>query len=462
MTHDIYTGRARLSEDEARILLKQGQARAVRACFTDLLGIQRGKLVPLCNIKALLDADGNGMSCSSAIMALGYDDEFAEVSFLPDKRDDVALVADLSTLEMLPIGQGEAFVQCDLAYDGAAFPASPRGFLKRVVDTYHALGYEPMCACELEFFAYTREDDGTLKPYVSVPCNCYTASRTNDPKGFIRALFDALASTTFGLQSCNHEFFAGQYEFNWAHSPAVDAADKGALFKTLCKDIALDTGAEVTFMARPAGVDGGSGCHFHLSLKSLETGENMFFDAGAPDGLSALARHTAGGILRHARGIAPFLAPTINCYRRYQPESYAPTSVSWGSDNRTAYLRVPKARGQGTRLEARAASAACNPYLALGALLLAGLDGVQSGIEPPPTTERNVYRRYRREHDAAAPAPLPGSLAEALALTRTDAWVKSAFPPELTELFLALKEREAARFAATVTDWETRTYYTHA
>ncbi len=136
--------------------------------------------------------------------------------------------------------------------------------------------------------------------------------------------------------------------------------------------------------------------------------------------------------------------------------------MNWGSDNRTAYLRVPKARGQGTRLEARAASAACNPYLALGALLLSGLDGITSRIEPPPKTDRNVYRRYRRAQDDAAPEPLPGSLAEALSVTRADAWVKAAFPPELTELFLALKEREAARFAATVTDWEMSTYYTHA
>ena len=137
---DTYTGRHLFSAAELDQFIEKNALRSIRVGFSDLLGVQRGKLIPVSNAKALLDPAGKGLMCSSAVMALGYDDEFVDASFLPDKRDDFGIAADLSTLELLPYAQRTAFVQGDLIYGGKPFAAGPRSFLKDVVDRYHALG----------------------------------------------------------------------------------------------------------------------------------------------------------------------------------------------------------------------------------------------------------------------------------------------------------------------------------
>lgn len=451
---DAYTGRKKQSFEELEEYIKLSGAKYLRLGFYDLLGIQRGKMLPVSNLKSL--SNGHNPSCSSAVMALGYDDDFAESSLLLDKRDDMDIVPDLSTAVPLPYSPDTIYLHSDLFYNGQALIVSPRVFLKNVVDKYHELGLEPVCASELEFYAFKRDAENRLIPYVDANCNCYTVTAQNDSCGLIKGIADALSAMDSGYLGWNHEFFSGQYEFNWKHSKAVEAADRGMLFKSICRDIAFKTGTEVSFMARPAGTPGGSGCHLHISLCDMKTGKNVFYDPDKKDGLSDTAKFMSGGILLHAKALAPFLAPTVNCYKRYQLESYAPTHIAWGDDNRTVYLRVPNRRGAETRLEVRAGSAACNGYLALAVLLLAGLDGIKGRIQPPPMIDANVYK------DSSVRATLdslPTRLAEAVSIARSDPWVKSAVPPELLELFLSLKEREYLSFESYVTDWETQTYY---
>lgn len=445
-----------VSAETLSAFVEENDIRTVRVAFTDLLGLQRGRLIPAQRLIALFSEDSQGLECSAAVMALGFDDEFAEVDFMDEKRDDMSIMPDLSTLQVLPYVKHTAIVQGDLYYDGAPYAISPRMLLKQVVAQYHALGYEPICACELEFYAYQMGAQGERLPYVNLPSNCYTVGQQNDPCGLIEKINRTVSTMDFDYLGCNHEFCSGQYEFNWKHSSAVKAADRAVTFKALCKDLAFQTGTQVTFMGMPKGEPGGSGCHIHISLVERATGENLCFDPKKRGGLSDLAEHLAAGILRHAQAISPCLAPTVNCYKRYQPETYAPTHIAWGDDNRTTYIRVPKSRGKGTRLEVRVGSASCNPYIAIAAILLAGLDGIQTKLPPPPMVNTNIYRDL--EQQLSLPC-VPTSLSSAVNCINEDPWAKATFPPEFFEIFVALKEREAENFNRAVTDWEMDTYF---
>lgn len=254
----------------------------------------------------------------------------------------------------------------------------------------------------------------------------------------------------------NHEFYPGQYEYNWLHSKAVRCADETSQFKSISKDIAADKNMTATFMAKPKGAEGGSGCHFHISLNDLETGKNIFFDDEKEERISDTMRYFIGGLCKHAMALTALIAPTINCYKRFQPDSFAPVYVGWGYDNRTSYIRIPEDRGQATRVEVRAGSAACNPYLALGGFLAAGLDGILNKIEPPEVITTDLYHDTSRQNES-----LPRSLYKALELLKSDEWLTECLSPELLELFCQLKFHEVDEFSKFVTDWEAKTYTYH-
>ena len=154
----------------------------------------------------------------------------------------------------------------------------------------------------------------------------------------------------FNILYMNTEYYPGQYEYNWSHGPALRNCDQTFNFKGISKDIAEQNDLRVTFMAKPGNDVGGSGCHFHLSLSDLETGENRLNDTSDPEKMSQLMRYFVSGILKHARAMTAFLSPTINCYKRYIIDSFAPCYIGWGYDNRTTFVRIPAERGKATRV----------------------------------------------------------------------------------------------------------------
>jgi glutamine synthetase len=254
----------------------------------------------------------------------------------------------------------------------------------------------------------------------------------------------------------NHEYYPGQFEYNWKHSRAVNAADQSALFKYLSKDMAEEDELMVTFMAKPKNAAGGSGCHFHVSFNDIETGKNLCYDPEDKEGLSKLLYYFIGGLIKHAKGISPFLAPSVNCYKRYQPDSFAPIFIAWGYDNRSTYIRIPSERKSATRVEVRAASAASNPYLALGAILAAGLDGIKNKIEPPEVITTDLYHDVEKQTDR-----LPNVLGDALKELKADKWLADCVGDPLIDAFTKLKEHEISEYKKFVTDWEWDTYSYH-
>jgi glutamine synthetase len=246
-----------------------------------------------------------------------------------------------------------------------------------------------------------------------------------------------------------------QYEINLRHADAVTAADRAFLLKASVKDIAAMNGLIATFMGKPFNDQGGSGTHLHLSLE--RDGSNAFDAPGKPDGVADELLQFTAGVLAHAPALMAFLNPTINAYRRIQPDSLAPTHVNWGWDNRSTFIRIPPERGGATRVEIRVGDGAANPYLAIAATLAAGTDGIKRGLEPPAPITGDAYHA---DPEITGP-PLPTGLEHALDALEADEVLRAALGPEIVDTFLTVKRFEVDRHRAWVSDWEIAEYLHH-
>src|ERR1700730_4677217 len=211
-----------------------------------------------------------------------------------------------------------------------------------------------------------------------------------------------------------------------------------------------------TFIGKPWNDDEGSGFHLHLSLCDGE-GANRCGDPEGEDGLSKVTRHFIAGVLEHASGMMAFFNPTVNAYRRLNPEALVPTQVNWGHDNRFTFVRVPQERGDATRVEIRVGDGAANPYLAYTAALAAGLDGIHRKLEPPAPLSGLIYALPEEQQGP----PLPATLPDAITALDADETLRAAMGQELVDTFKTIKESELNRFRQWVTDWEFREYSHH-
>jgi glutamine synthetase len=208
-----------------------------------------------------------------------------------------------------------------------------------------------------------------------------------------------------------------------------------------------------TFMAKPFNDEGGSGFHVHLSIND-DAGVNVFGDPSRPDGLSVVARHAVGGVLRHARALSALLNPTINSYKRFGPDTLAPWLIDWGLDNRSAMVRIPPERGASARMEVRLGDATANPYLAMAAVGAAVCLGIADKVEPPAKLEGYGYDPERAEM-------LPQRLGDALDALEADRDLTEVLGDYFVTSFLTYKRNEIERFERFVTDWEFREYAYH-
>jgi glutamine synthetase len=412
---------------------------AIRVLFPDLHGVARGKEVPIAEFDHVLD---EGLRFCAAVM--GTDLRQTPVVGGDEGYPDLIARPDMTTMATLPWEPATASCLADLepAEGGAPIP-DPRGAVRRVVEDLGAIGLEPCVGPELEFFLLQRDPaaEHGIRRRVDQQSMVYTVGAQADPGGVVREMADGLTQLGLEVAAFNHEFMNSQYEINLRHSGALRAADRAFLLKAAVKDMAARHGLVATFMGKPFNDQGGSGTHFHVSVN--RDGHNAF---DAPDGVSTELRAFTAGVLAHAAALMAFLNPTINAYRRIQPDSLAPTHANWGWDNRTTYVRIPPERGGGTRIEVRVADGAANPYLAIAAVLAAGAHGVRKRLTLPP---------------AAIGPPLPSTLDAALDALESDAVLCRALGAEIVETFLAVKRFEIERHRAWVSDWDIAEYVNH-
>jgi len=446
----------------------------VRVLYPDIHGIARSKDVP---IGLFAEACERGVGFCAASLANGLAFDLRSPVRNGGAYPDMRVYPVEATLVQLPWDASIAWCIGSVAQESEHSLRSTRSLLARAAEAYGSIGLRVIAAAELEFYVLRLGADGKIQPLENESAMFYTSGDRADPTGLMglcRRYGNALG---LEVTTAHHECGRGQYEINLNHGPVVAAADRAFLFKYMVKETAAREKLAATFMGKPFTEEAGSGFHLYVSLED-ENG-NRFCDEKADDGLSDLARHFVAGILTHAPALTAFNCPTVNAYKRLLPGMLAPLSADWGLDNRVAYIRVPDERGPTTRLELRGADGAANPYLMMGANLLAGLDGIRRRLMPPaaviPLTlpspprrgERGVMSQAKRGERGQAPpcddsgGRLPMRLEEALEALDRDEWLTSAIGTPLVADFVAIKSAEAERFRAHVTDWEIKEYVWH-
>jgi glutamine synthetase len=344
---------------------------------------------------------------------------------------------------------------------GEPFAGDPRYVLRRQVERAKKLGYLVNMGPELEFFLFRRADDGTIEPLPHDQAGYFDFS--SDLGTSIRHdMVDALESFGIRVEAAHHEVAAGQHEIDFEYADALQTADNAITFKFTLKAIAQQHGLYATFMPKPIHGINGSGMHTHQSLYSIDDSRNAFADADSSYGLSPLAKSYAAGILTHARGMIAVLAPLVNSYKRLVPGYEAPTYLTWGRTNRSALIRVPMVSPgksiEGTRLEVRCPDPASNTYLAFAAMIAAGLDGVEKGLELGEPVEESLFEMDATTIAAKSIKELPGTLGEALDELEKDDVIREALGDHVFSHFVDAKRAEWDEYRTQVSDWEVERY----
>jgi glutamine synthetase len=367
----------------------------VLIAFTDMQGRLAGKRL---SAEFFLGevAEGHAEGCNY-LLAVDVDmntvDGYAMSSW-ERGYGDFTLVTDLSTLRWVPWQPATAMVLADLAWeDGTPVVASPRQILRAQVQRLADRGLVAMAGTELEFCVYrdSYEEAGARGYRDLTPANQYNVDYsvlgTARVEPLLRAIRNGMAGAGMYVESAKGECNLGQHEIAFRYTDALATCDNHSIYKTGSKEIAAQQGMSITFMAKPNEREGNS-CHIHLSLRSAD-GDAVQAGSGQ-HGMSAAGEHFLAGQLAALRELTLCYAPNVNSYKRYQAGSFAPTAVRWGVDNRSCAMRLV-GHGHGLRVENRAPGGDVNPYLAVAAMIAAGLHGIDHQLPLEPAFEGNAY-----------------------------------------------------------------------
>ncbi|GAA2792321.1 glutamine synthetase family protein [Crossiella cryophila] len=439
-----------LSWEELRASVADGLVDNVIVALPDLTGRLLGSRV---DAEHYLDTVGVGGAAACAYLLAvdvdmttgpGYAIDAAATGF-----GDFTLLPDPATLRLLPWDEGTALVLADAHWPGGdPVGVAPRQILRTQLDRLAARGLTARVGAELEFLVF-REDyqDAWERGYRDLrPATRhnvdYAVAGLSDVDPLVNHIRRDMVRAGLRLESARGECHSGQYEIVFRHQDALTTCDNTVLYKTGAKQIAAAHGRALTFMAKFDAGEGNS-CHLHLSLRDTE--DRPVFAEG--DGMSALMRHFIAGQLACARELVLFQAPNVNSYKRFAPGAFAPTTLGWGRDNRTCPIRVV-GHGESLRLEHRVPGGDANPYLAVAAVIAAGLHGIDHRLELEEPFQGNAFATDRRT--------LPPDLATAVDLWLASPVAEAAFGAEVVGHYARAAQAELDAFAATVTDWELR------
>jgi glutamine synthetase len=446
----VASDRRKLSAQALRDLVAEGKIDTVLVAITDMQGRLQGKR---CGARYFLEEVlRHGTEGCNYLLAVDVDMNTVggyEMSSWERGYGDLLMAPDLDTLRLLPWLEGTALVLCDVQWlDGTPMPASPRQILKAQLDRLAALGMKAYVGTELEFIVFNDTFEAAWdKKYRGLePANQYNVDYsilgTSRIEPLLRDIRNSMEGAGLYVESAKGECNLGQQEIAFRYDEALATCDNHSIYKTGSKEIAVKHGKSLTFMAKYDEREGNS-CHIHLSFRSTE-GEAVL--AGdRENGFSELMEQFIAGQLACLSELTYLLAPNINSYKRFVPGSFAPTAVAWGMDNRTCALRVV-GHGESLRVENRLPGGDVNPYLAVAALIAAGLHGIENQLELEPKFEGNAY-------DSDKPH-VPTTLREAAALFAGSKIAREAFGDEMVDHYTNAARVELDAYDAAVTDWE--------
>jgi glutamine synthetase len=417
--------------------------RLVRFLWCGNDGTIRAKASALRGLEARLES---GIGLTVGMQAMSSLDQLQSVEGL-GPVGEVRLVPDLETFRVLPYAPHSGALLADLVgLDGEPAPQCPRSFLKRMDAWLEKRGLTLELAFENEFSLATRSENGFVPLDSSL---CFSTIGMTASQAYVDDLVEALDAQEIGLEQYYAELGHGQQEISTPHAPALRAADEQVLVRETIRGVAPRHGLVASLAPKPWPDVAGNGDHIHFSLWEGE--RNRFYDASRADNLSDDARAFIAGVLEHLAGLCGLTAPSFNSYHRIVPNSWAGAFTCWGHDNREAPVRVPSVfRGSeeaSTNVELKSADASCNPYLAVGGLIAAGLDGLERGLEPPAPVEVDPETIAEAERARLGIRPLPATQAEALDALEADRLLMDALGERLSTSYLAVRRSEWAAYS---------------
>ena len=471
MEQSEYSDPGRLSRGELESRLRSGEVETVITVFPDLYGRLVGKRI---SGRFFLDevADG-GMHVCDYLLACDM-----EMDPVPGYRfaswetgyGDIHCRPDWTTARLASWLERSAIVICDVFDEktGELVEVAPRTVLQRQIARARSAGFVAMGGSELEFFVF-RETyaSASEKEYAGLRTfghyiEDYHVLQGTKVEPLVGGIRRNLEASGIPVEFSKGEWGPGQHEINLRFCDVLEMSDRHVLYKHAAKEIAHACDLALSFMAKWSADQAGNSCHLHTSIWNAEGAPRNLFE-GKKDGEpipgtsvypSKLFYHWLGGLCAHAYEVSLFFAPYVNSYKRFVSGTFAPTTIGWSYDNRTAGFRIV-GHGQSLRPECRIPGADANPYLAFAAILAAGLDGIERELEPPPVFQGNLY-------EAASLPRVPGSLPEAIEAAESSALLKEAFGADVLEHYLHFARVEQRKFAETVTTWERARYFERA
>jgi glutamine synthetase len=431
--------------EELRKAVDQGSVDTVLLAIADMEGRLQGKRMTAahfldevvehdaegCNYLLAVDVD---MDTVAGYQMSGWDTGYGDFVFKPD----------LDTLRTVPWHEGTALLMADLQWeDGNDVVASPRQILRRQLARLEERGWKAMAGTELEFMVFRDSyEEAWRKGYKNLePANYYNVDYsmlgTARVEPLIRRIRNSMMGAGMRVENSKGECNFGQHEINFHYTDALTTADDHVIYKTGAKEIAAQEGMAISFIAKYDQREGNS-CHIHCSL-ATDDGSSVFADD------QGLFHRFVAGQLAALRDLTLFFAPHINSYKRFVEGSFAPTAVAWGHDNRTCSMRVV-GHGPALRVENRLAAADVNPYLALAAMIAAGLHGIDEGLELEAPFEGNAYESDKPR--------VPDHMEEARDLFAQSELARDAFGQDVVDHYLNRADIEIGAHRAAVTDWE--------
>ncbi len=449
----------KISNTQIVDLINQSGHNKVKFAVADIDGVLRGKIIHKDKFLSILDG-----SVGFCDVIFGWDSSdvcYNNTTFTGwhTGYPDVEVKLDLNTLRYIPWENGIPFFIADLSESKTGSLICPRSLLKRVIDKGTQMGYSAMFSLEYEWFNFLEDANelakrGYRNPQpITLGMFGYSLLRPSKYKDYYNQIFDDLEKFNVKLEGMHTETGPGVYEAAIKYDRTLEAADKAILFKQSVKEIAAQYGIIASFMAKWNHDLPGCGGHIHQSLWNLTENKNLFYNASDPNGMSEVYKHYLAGQLHCLPYILPLFAPNVNSYKRLVEGAWAPTTQTWGVDNRTAAFRVIGNSETSTRLETRVAGADINSYLAISASLAAGLYGIQHAL--PLQKQATVGNAYQLEPKGE----LPLNLWEATQKMKNSPLAKELFGDEFVAHFCATREWEWNQFNRKVTDWELSRYF---
>jgi len=377
------------------------------------------------------------------------------------------LKPDLATLSIYPGQQIDAWstqrsnagiIADPYTNDGNPSVHSPRHILKRLVNSFSERGITFQMAVEPEFFLFPDGRIPTKRSEVGSKSGYFALVPADKEEQVRKEIVASVLAMGIPIEKSHHEIEPYINELSFKYADPVTTADRLIAIKFVAKSVAARHGFRAVFMPKPIAQYAACGMHVHVSV--VDNGKNAFYDAHDPFGMSREGRSFIGGLVSHIDGVTALTNPTVNSYKRLVPGFEAPVNIAWGRNNRSTLIRIPATRTpeKATRIELRSPDPSANPYLAFAAIIAAGMDGIETSIEPPEAVEENIYIMSDEEKASRSIKPLASFLGQTLDAFRSDPVLMGAIGEETARYFISSKLAEIAAFNESVTDWEREQY----